>query len=70
MEVVNGLLGNAILEMCVYTTKGELLLHIMAGLLGGVVMEMPVVAVVVLDSHTVLGGVLLKSALGGNCLCG
>jgi hypothetical protein len=48
------LLGNAILEMHVYTTKGELLLCVMAGLWEDVVVEMPIVAVVVLDSHTAL----------------
>jgi hypothetical protein len=41
------LLGNAILEVCVHAKKGELLLHIVADLLDGTLVELPVVAVVV-----------------------
>jgi hypothetical protein len=32
-EVTNGSLSNAILEVCLYSTKGELLLRIMASCL-------------------------------------
>ncbi len=69
-EVPNGLLDNAILEVHIYDTKGKLLLRIVAGLLEGIVVELPFVAVVVLDSHTVLGGVLLEGAFGSSCLHG
>ncbi len=68
-EIANGLLGDAILEVCIYTTKGKLLSCLMTCLLEGVVMESPVVAVVVFDSDSVLGRVLLKGKLGRNCLC-
>jgi hypothetical protein len=61
------LLSNAILEVCEYATKGELLLHIVAGLLEGIVVELPTVAVVEQYSNAVHGSVLLKSKLGGNC---
>ena len=45
-EVGNGSLSNAILEVCIYATKAELLPCIMACLLEGVVVEPPIVTVV------------------------
>jgi hypothetical protein len=68
-EVADGLLGNAILKVRIHTKKGELLLRIVACLLEGVVVELPVVAVVVEDLHSVFGCVLLEGKLGGECLC-
>jgi hypothetical protein len=62
------LLGNAILEVRIYATKGELLWRIMAGLLEGIVVESPNVAVVMLDSDTMICGVLLEGAFGGDCI--
>ncbi len=66
-EVSDGLLGNAILEVGVYPTKGELLSCIVACLLEGVVVKAPVVAVVVHDFDSVFSCVLFKSKLGGEC---
>jgi hypothetical protein len=64
-EVVDGVLGDAILEVGIDAAKGELLSCVVAGLLEGIVLEAPVVAVVVLDPHTVLGSEGLKGAFGG-----
>jgi hypothetical protein len=49
MLSANGSLGNAILEVRIHATKGELLLPVMAGLLEGIVLELPIVAVIVMD---------------------
>ncbi len=58
-------LGDAILEVGIDAAKGELLSCVVAGLLEGVVVEAPVVAVVVLDPHAVLGSEGLEGAFGG-----
>ncbi len=55
-EFTDGALGDAILEVGIDAAEGELLSHVVAGLLEGVVEEVTVVAVVVLDLHTVFGG--------------
>jgi hypothetical protein len=57
------------LEVHVHATKGMLLLCIMTCLLEGIVIKLPIVAVVVEDLHFVFGRVLLKGKLGGKCLC-
>ncbi len=41
----------------------------MAYLLKGVVLELPIVAVVVEDFHSMFGCILLEGKLGGKCLC-
>ncbi len=64
-EVADGALGDAILEVGIDAAEGELLSCFMAGLLEGIVMEAPVVAVVVLDPHTMLGSKGLEGAFGG-----
>ena len=64
-EIADGALDNAILEVGIHATEGELLSRIMAGLLESVVVEAPVVAVVVEYLHVVLGGKCLKGVLGG-----
>ena len=64
-EIADGALGNAILEVGIHATEGELLSRVVAGLLEGVVLEAPVVAVVVEDLHAVLSGECLKGAFGG-----
>jgi hypothetical protein len=69
LEVMDGLLGNAILEVHVHATKGELLLHVVTCLLEGVVMELPAVAVVVEVFHSMFVRILLKGKFGGKCLC-
>ncbi len=48
-EVLDGLLGNAVLEVGVHATKGELLSSVMACLSEGIVMKSPIVTVVVED---------------------
>jgi hypothetical protein len=45
-EVADGVLGDAILEVGIDAAEGELLVSVVAGLLEGVVVEAPVVAVV------------------------
>ncbi len=65
--MLDGLLGDAILEVGVYPTKGELLPCIMACLSEGIVMKLPIIAVIVHDFDSVLGCVLFKSELGGKC---
>ncbi len=67
-KVSNGLLGNAILEIGVYTTEGELLSCFLACLLKGIVVEVPIVAVVGLDFYAVLCCILLEGVFGSNCL--
>ena len=63
-EVADGALGDAILEVGIDAAEGELLSCIVAGLLEGVVKEATVVAVVVLDLHTVFGGKGLEGTFG------
>ncbi len=63
-EVVDGALGNAILEVGIDAAEGKLLSRVVAGLLEGIVEESSVVAVVVLDLHTVSGGEGLEGAFG------
>jgi hypothetical protein len=64
------LLSNAILEVGVNATEGELMSYNVACLLEGIIMKSPIVEVVVLDSDVVLGGALLKSTFVGNCFYG
>ena len=64
-EIADGALSDAILEVGIHDAEGELLLRVMAGLLEGVVVEAPVVAVVVEYLHAVLGGECLEGAFGG-----
>ncbi len=63
-EVADGALGDAILESGIDAAEGKLMLRIVAGLLEGIVKEATVVAVVVLDLHTVFGGEGLEGAFG------
>ncbi len=63
-EVADGALGNAILEVGIDAAEGELLSHVVASLLEGVVEEATIVAVVVLDLHTVISGEGLEGAFG------
>jgi hypothetical protein len=46
-EVLDGLLGNAILKVCIYPSEGELLSCFVACLLEGLVVEAFIVAVIV-----------------------
>jgi hypothetical protein len=65
-EVADGALGDAILEVGVYATEGKLLACVVACLLEGIVVEAPIVAVVVLDSNSMLGSECLEGAFGGD----
>ncbi len=65
-EIADGALGNAILEVSVYATEGELLLRVMARLLELIVGESTVVTVIMLIFYAVLGGKGLKGAFGSN----
>ncbi len=68
-EIADGLLREAILEVRIYATKGELLSCVMTCLLEGVLVKFLLVAVVVEDFHSVFSRVLLKGKLGNKCLC-
>ncbi len=56
-EIADGALGNAILEVSIYATEGELLARVLACLLEHIVGESNVVAVIMLNFYAVLGGV-------------
>jgi hypothetical protein len=63
-EVSDGFLCNAILEVGIDPTEGELLSLSAAAVLEGVVCKMSVVAVVVEDADAVLLGKVFKGSLG------
>ncbi len=65
-EIADGVLGDAVLEMGINATEGELLEHFMARLLECIVGESTVVAVIMLNFYAVLGGKGLEGAFGGN----
>jgi hypothetical protein len=67
-EVVDCLLGNAILIVCVYATEGKLLALFVTGLFERVVEKLPIVAMVMLNLYTILGGKGIKGTFGGNGL--
>ncbi len=64
-EITDRALGDAILEVGIDSAEGELLSHVVAGLLEGVVLEAPIIAVVVEDLDAVLSGECLEGAFGG-----
>ncbi len=63
-EISDGFLCNAILEVGIDPTEGELLSFGAAAVLEGVVCKMSVVAVVVEDVDAMLLGKVLKGSLG------
>ncbi len=65
-EIADGALGDAILEVSIYATLGELLARVVACLLECIDGELTVVAVIMLNVYDVLGGKSLKGAFGGN----
>ncbi len=67
-EVADGLLGDAILKMCVYAAEGKLLALFMAGLFECIIGKSSIVAMVMLNFYAILGGKGLKGAFGGNGL--
>ncbi len=66
-EVANDSLSDAILKVCIYPTKGVLLLCNVACLAEGVVVVLPIVAVVVKNLDPMLCSILFKGKLGGHC---
>jgi hypothetical protein len=66
-ETLYGSLNDAILEMHVYPTKGELLSCIVACLAECVALEMPIVTVVVEDFNPMLCGKLFKDIFCDYC---
>ncbi len=64
LEISDGFLCNAILEVCINPTEGESLSFGAAAVLEGVVCKTSIVAVVVEDADTVLFGEVLKGLLG------
>ena len=56
--------------MGIHAAEGELLSRIVAGFLEGIVVEVPVVAVVVEDLHAMLGGKCLEGMFGSESFCG
>ncbi len=67
LEVLDGLFCNAILEVGVDPTEGELLPFGTAAVLEGVVCKLSIVAMVVEDANAVLIGKVLKGLLGFHC---
>ncbi len=65
-EIADGALDNAILEVSIYGTEGKLLVRVVACLLERIVGESTIVAVIMLNFYTVLGGRGLKGTFGGN----
>jgi hypothetical protein len=55
----------SILKVSINATKGELLLRVATCLSEGIVVKLPIVAVIVEDFHSTFGRVLLKGKLGG-----
>ncbi len=66
-EVSNGSIRNAMLKVCIYPTKSELLSCVVACSALGIVVETLMVTVVMKDLDPVLCGVLFKGKLGGHC---
>ncbi len=69
-EISDGFLCNAILEVGIDPTEGELLSFGAAPVLEGVVCKLSIVAVVVEDADAVLIGEVLKGSLGFHGLLG
>jgi hypothetical protein len=65
-EIADRALGNAILEVGVYATEGELLARVVARLLERIVGESTVVIVIMLNFYAMLGGEGLEGLFGGN----
>ncbi len=65
-EVADGLLGDAILKVCVYATEGKLLALFVTGLFERDVRKLPIVAMVMLNFYAVLSGEGLEGAFGGD----
>ncbi len=67
-EIADGALGDAILEVSVYATEGELLARVVACLLECIVGELTAVAVIMLNFYTVLSSKGLKGTFGSDGL--
>ena len=69
-EITDSLLGNPILEMCVYAAEGESLLGHLTCCLEIIVCKTAFVTVIMLDANAVLLGKSLKGTLGFDGLLG
>ena len=69
-EVLDGLLGNAGLEVGIYPTEGELLPCLMACSSEGVVVKASVVTMIVYYLDSVFCSVLFEGKLCGECFVG
>ena len=69
-KVADRALGDAILEVGVYATQGESLSCVFSCLFKCIVFKSSVVAMVMKDSHAVVGGELFECALGLDCFVG
>ncbi len=68
-EVVDGLLGDAILKVCVvYATEGKLLALFVAGLFERIIGKFPVVAMVMLNYYAILSSKGLEGTFGSDGL--
>ncbi len=69
-EFADGLLGNAILKVCINATEGKLLVLFVAGLFERVIRKSPIVPMVMLNFYAIVGGKGLKGSFGSNGLDG
>lgn len=69
LQVSDGLLCDAILEMGIDTAVADRLLALLAMACEGIVVKAAIIAVVVLDRNTVLQCYVLGGLLGSNGLC-
>jgi hypothetical protein len=65
-EIADGALGDAVLEVSIYASEGELLARIVACLLECIVEESTIVTVIMLNFYAVLGGKGLEGVFGGD----
>ncbi len=69
-EVLDGLLGNAILKVGIDPTEGELLLCVVACLSEGIVAKTSIVTMLIEDLDSMFCSVLLKGKLGSKYFVG
>ncbi len=67
-EVADGLLGNAILKVCIHATEGKLQVLFVTGLFECIIRKTPVVTMIILNFYAVLGSKGLKGAFDGDGL--
>ncbi len=67
-EVADGLLGNAILKVCIHATEGKLLALFVAGLFECVIGKLPIVAMEMLNCYAFLEAKDSKARLAATVL--